>query len=187
MRRKPLTEEERKQELKVFLEENGALELFPYEWLCATDFFRAPASREFHAAYPGGLYDHSMNVTKVLLELEDKGVIEPWERGASPFIVGILHDATKIGMYQPCQIDNAGNNEYVHSVLYKTFGGHGSDSVRKIEQHVELTEEERLCIRYHMGAYELDDWEGYDAAIQKFPNVLWTHTADMIASKLMEV
>ena len=56
----------------------------------------------------------------------------------------------------------------------------------KIEQHMGLTEEERLCIRYHMGAYETSDWDGYDQAIRKFPNVLWTHTADMLASKLME-
>lgn len=46
--------------------------------------------------------------------------------------------------------------------------------------------EERLCIRYHMGAYETSDWDEYDQAIRKFPNVLWTHTADMLASKLME-
>lgn len=50
-----------------------------------------------------------------------------------------------------------------------------------------LTEEEELCIRYHMGAYETDDWDGFDKAIRKFPNVLFTHTADMYASKCMEV
>jgi len=48
-----------------------------------------------------------------------------------------------------------------------------------------LTEEEILCIRYHMGAYNCDDWEGYDKAIRKYPNVLFTHTADMYASKVL--
>lgn len=49
---------------------------------------------------------------------------------------------------------------------------------------MELTEEEVLCIRYHMGAYETKDWAGFDLAIKKYPNVLYTHTADMLASKL---
>ena len=41
-----------------------------------------------------------------------------------------------------------------------------------------------LCIRYHMGAYEKDGWNEFDLAIRKYPNVLWTHTADMYASKV---
>ena len=38
-------------------------------------------------------------------------------------------------------------------------------------------------IRYHMGAYEKDEWDNLDVAIRRFNNVLWTHTADMVASK----
>ena len=49
-----------------------------------------------------------------------------------------------------------------------------------------LTEEEIMCIRYHMGAYEKDDWVQFDLAIKKYPNVLFTHTADMYASKLIQ-
>ena len=30
-------------------------------WLEGTDFFTAPASTRFHAAYEGGLLDHSLN------------------------------------------------------------------------------------------------------------------------------
>ena len=49
-----------------------------------------------------------------------------------------------------------------------------------------LTDEEIACIRWHMGAYEIDTkmWQYYDSAIRKYPNVLYTHTADMIASKI---
>lgn len=183
MAKRLLTEEERKKDLLELLNKhNVPLELFPYEWLCTTDFFRAPASKGFHAAYLGGLYDHCYNVTMVLLDFKNKFVTNPWERVESPFIVGMLHDVTKIGEYLP----NSDGDGYFLNPNKSGFGGHGYDSVCKIEQHMALTEEERLCIRYHMGAYETDAWGDYDAAIRKFPNVLWTHTADMYASKVME-
>jgi hypothetical protein len=64
---------------------------------------------------------------------------------------------------------------------------HGEDSLLKVLQHMSLTEEEQACIRWHMGAYEgKESWAGYDSAIRQFPNVLWTHTADMYASKVLE-
>ena len=177
---------DRKKDLLNLLELNQvSLDLFPYRWLCTTDFFEAPASRGFHSAYPGGLYDHSINVALQLVELSNKGITNPWCRIESPFIIGILHDVTKIGAYK--RVSNDIGTYYEKNPLYSTFGGHGYDSVCKIEQHMELTEEEHLCIQYHMGAYQLEDWDGFDKAIKAYPNVLWTHTADMIASKLLEV
>lgn len=186
-----LTEEDRKQDLLSLLNREGVpLSLFPYEWLCSTDFFRAPASRGFHAAYPGGLYDHSKNMTETLLGLRDKGITADWSRKESPVIVGMLHDVTKIGLYIFSQDMNPEKREvetfYVKNPQYSGFGGHGYDSICKIEQHMLLTDEERTCIRYHMGAYEVNDWDAYDKAIRRFHNVLWTHTADMVAAKILE-
>ena len=43
------------------------------------------------------------------------------------------------------------------------------------------------CIRFHMGAFEQADIEGYSKAVEKFNNVLFAHTADMIASKIKGV
>ena len=71
--------------------------------------------------------------------------------------------------------------EYNNELL---LSGHGAKSVLILSSFLQLTEEEMLCIRYHMGAYEKDDWTGYDLAIKKYPNVLLTHTADMYASKV---
>ena len=51
---------------------------------------------------------------------------------------------------------------------------------------MDLTEEEKLCITYHMGAYETSNWNEFEKAIRKYENVLWTHTADMYASKIVE-
>ena len=51
-----------------------------------------------------------------------------------------------------------------------------------------LTEEEKLCIRWHMGAFDdKENWNCYGAAIEKYQNVLWTHTADMVAARVQGV
>lgn len=161
-----------------------------FAWLAETDFFAAPASTKYHAAYPGGLFDHCMNVAVELLYLTKKQVTSPWKRKESPLIVGILHDVTKIGKYKLLQDMNTVTQEiepvYVTDKEYPYFGGHGYDSAVKVLQHIKLTLEEESCIRFHMGAYETEEWDAFDKAIRKCPNVLWTHTADMVASKLME-
>ena len=45
-----------------------------------------------------------------------------------------------------------------------------------------------MCIRDHMGAFvDRSEWNNYTQAIHAFPNVLWIHHADMIASHILEV
>ena len=67
------------------------------------------------------------------------------------------------------------------------FAGHGDKSVMMLSQVITLTEEEMLCIRFHMGAYVTDDWDSFDRAIRKYQSVLFTHTADMYASKVQDI
>ncbi len=179
---------DRKAQLEQLLKESKIpVSVFPWFWLQTTDFFTAPASKGHHAAYPGGLFDHSLNVATVLVKLTVTGICSPWGRPESPVIVGLLHDATKFGLYVP-ETDPTTDRMYKINPNYKALDSvHGADSVAKLKEIMMLTEEEEACIRYHMGAYEVDDWDGYDKAIKAFPNVLWTHTADMYASKLMEV
>nr|DAJ19486.1 MAG TPA: putative helicase [Podoviridae sp. ctgHy19] len=184
------TEQERKDFLLELLEKSHVpVQTFPYYWLCSTDFFRAPASRKYHAAYEGGLFEHSMNVAWQLVHMTLAGVTSPWSRPESPMIIGVLHDVTKIGLYAPGRgVDpDTGEQElYIKNPEYKTYGGHGADSVLKLKEVMMLTPEEEACIRYHMGAFETADWEAYGKIIKQFPNVLWTHTADMYAAKVME-
>ena len=163
------------------------IDTFPHEAelltavLDDTDFYTAPASTKYHGAYNGGLFDHSMNVACILKQLTAVGVCDKWGSPSSPVIVGMLHDFTKLGRYLP-----GPDGTFIFNTRALEFGGHGSDSVIKLQRHLDLSLEEILCIRYHMGAYEKDDWDGFDRAIRLFPNVLWTHTADMYASKVME-
>lgn len=157
-----------------------------------TDYFYGPSSTKWHAAYPGGGFDHAFGVAQVLVELTQKDICQAWQRPVSPIIVGLLHDATKINAYVMRQDRNPLTGEIETWYEWNTeqtllSNSHGEDSLLKVLQHLSLTEEEKACIRWHMGAYEGKHiWDEYDEAIRKFPNVLWTHTADMFASKVME-
>lgn len=155
-----------------------------YNWLVKNGFTTAPASTKYHGAFEGGLYEHSKSTTIHLLMLSNSLSLQ-WQNPRSPYIVGMFHDLCKIDAYKK-PLDEAVlplSQQYIYNedVLLK---GHGEKSVMLLSQFMSLTEEEILCIRYHMGAYEKDDWKGFDLAIKKYPNVLFTHTADMLASKL---
>lgn len=152
-----------------------------FNWLDQNGFFDAPASTKYHGNYPGGLYEHSAAVAVRLQELTTNNHLT-WQRPQSPFIIGMFHDLCKIDQYK--LVDYLGDDyvyEYNSSTVLK---GHGPKSVMLLSQFITLTEEEILCIRYHMGAYETDEWDEYDRAIKEYPNVLWTHHADMLASKV---
>lgn len=148
--------------------------------LASMGFFYAPASTKYHGNYEGGLFDHSFHVTKCLLSLTKRLELR-WERKQSPYLVGMLHDLCKCDQYIR---NNKGGYDYQTTLL----PGHGEKSVILAQRLLTLTEEEIYCIRFHMGAYEDKSvWDNYGAAISNYPNVLYTHTADMIASKIVGV
>lgn len=155
-----------------------------------TDFLYAPASTMYHGARPGGLFDHSLAVAELLDKWTAKGLIT-WGRTCSPALVGLLHDWTKVGKYAMDPYgdpDGKPTYHYVSLSQRDDYGGHGSDSCIKLLQQIRLTDEEVACIRWHMGAYEgKEAWGLFDAAIHRYPTVLWTHHADMVASKIVGV
>jgi 23S rRNA maturation-related 3'-5' exoribonuclease YhaM len=161
------------------------------DWLVANNFFLNPAAIKHHGNYAGGLFDHSLAVTNKLVELT-KNLDLKWQNPRSPYVVGMFHDLCKIDSYTD---ENAseGTNGIAHiseepKWVYnknQLLKGHGDKSIMLLSQFINLTEEEILCIRFHMGAYETDDWDSYDKAIRKYETVLWTHTADMWAAKVV--
>ena len=159
------------------------------------NFFTAPASTKYHGAYEGGLYDHSRQVFIRLKNLTENNGLK-WTRPESPFIVGMFHDLCKCDQYKKVGgtvlkfngteiTEPTGYHyEYDNDTVLK---GHGSKSVMILSQFITLTEEEMLCIRYHMGPYEKEEWTEFDKAIRKYQNVYWTHAADILASKVDDV
>lgn len=151
-------------------------------------FFTAPASTKYHGAYEGGLFDHSLEVAKSLVELTDKLGLK-WVEPDSPYIVGMYHDLCKCDNYVVNPYENLGlNPQYIYNPEI-ILPGHGDKSIIMLQRYTVLTDEEIACIRWHMGAYETDTklWEYYGRAIETYPNVLYTHTSDMIASKIKGV
>lgn len=166
------------------------------DWLVKEGFFVKPAAINHHGNYTGGLFQHSLAVAQVLVEMTQKFDI-PWTRPESPYIVGMFHDVCKLDDYIDKNASDvvvmgtgspvSKNPEWIYNPA-PMFKGHGDKSVMMLSQVMTLTEEEMLCIRFHMGAYEgQESWDAFDRAIRKYQSVLFTHTADMYVSKVQDI
>ena len=154
------------------------------EELVDMGYFTAPASTRHHGDWEGGLFDHSYEVAKALVDLTEKLSLK-WEKPRSPHLVGLLHDLCKCDSYMITESGIERNKD--------ALPGHGDKSVAIAQDLLEkigssLTEEEELSIRWHMGAFDdRENWGAYGGACEKYPNVLYTHTADMIASSIVGI
>lgn len=179
-----MTEKERIKQYINFMSavKGGAFFNHVYE-LDQLGFFTQPASTKYHGAYEGGLFDHSLETAKALVNLTETLYLN-WDRPESPYIVGMYHDLCKCDNY----IKDIETDKYIYNPDI-IIPGHGDKSVILLQKYIALTDEEIACIRWHMGAYETDTkmWNYYGKAIEKYPNVLYTHMADMIASKIKGV
>lgn len=152
-------------------------------------FCDAPASTKYHGAYPGGLLKHSLNVMDKLNQFTTIFGLK-WQRPESPIIIGLLHDLCKVDQYKKTLADQESGKTIYTWNNEPTVKGHGMKSVIYIQRYcgIVLTEEEIACIIYHMGAFcPKEEWGDFTDAIHKYPNVLWTHTADMYATHIQEV
>lgn len=161
------------------------------EWLESTDFFIAPASTRFHAAYEGGLLEHSLNVYNVLIAKHydpDKDNLESFT------ITSLLHDICKAGFYTT-EYRNRKNDRGewekvpVYAIDDKFPYGHGEKSVFLIERFMRLKNEEAVAIRWHMGGFDDSARAGSFAiahAYEKYPLAVKLHLADLEATYLYE-
>ncbi len=161
------------------------------EWMNTTDFFTAPASTRFHAAYEGGLLAHSFNVYNVLISKHYDPSTDDLE---SFTIVSLLHDLCKAGFYT-LSYRNAKNErgEWEKVPFYTVDDrfpyGHGEKSVFLIERFMHLKNEEAVAIRWHMGGFDEAVRGGSFAlanAFSMYPLAVKLHLADLEASYLYE-
>lgn len=153
-------------------------------WMEDNGFFAAPASKGHHGAKPGGLAAHSVNVFERLGKIAAQESREPVSelRTESIAVVGLLHDLCKIDEYE-----KAGSYGYQMSHHFPV--GHGEKSVILIMRHMQLTDEETLAIRWHMGQYDFSARGGsydLDHAFKKCPLAVMLHIADMMAAHFDE-
>ena len=150
-------------------------------WLDKIGYWKCPAAKSHHGNCEGGLYEHCLEVAIQLDQLTDKLGLK-WEYKESPWVVGLLHDICKTDDYKY-------DFSVSDGIKYEpSMPGHGDKSVMMLNGKFPLSAEETMCIRYHMGAFtDKSEWGDYSNAVKVCPNVLYTHTADMIASQIMGV
>ena len=161
------------------------------EWMESTDFFTAPASTRFHAAYEGGLLEHSLNVYEVLISKH----YDPEKDDLESFtIASLLHDICKAGFYTT-EYRNRKNDRGewekvpVYAIDDKFPYGHGEKSVFLIERFMRLKNEEAVAIRWHMGGFDDTARAGSFAiahAYERYPLAVKLHLADLEATYLHE-
>lgn len=163
------------------------------EYIENNGFFNAPASTDYHGAYEGGLCDHSLNVFDAIIDIclaADPGArylreTSNWESLA---IVSLFHDICKMDSYKIKPNIAGGFEEYVWNPDSVPLG-HGEKSVMLLQDFIKLTEEEKLAIRWHMGAFDKAFMGGEKAlndAFCKSNLAVLLHLADMAATYLYE-
>lgn len=174
---------------------DGARKLLHY--MEENGFFAAPASRGHHGAFQGGLAAHSVNVFRRLSWLAEhentkNGGNIPEYSVETLAICALLHDLCKMDAYRRKYRGEADGKKW-ESGPYEATGnftiGHGEKSVIIILRFMELTEEEMLAIRWHMGAYDFyARGGGYDLnnAFRQSKLAVMLHLADMMATHFDE-
>ena len=166
-------------------------------------FFTAPASAGHHLNTEGGLLLHSLNTCHAALVIwEGMKALEPSleteVKRESIIISTLLHDVCKSDIYKRSvkKRKNAlGQWEDTegYKVTYKSFPmGHGEKSlVVVLLSGLELYDDEMLAIRWHMGAWgvnqnSFEDVRNFDTAQKLYPLVAIVHAADCMAANVME-
>lgn len=166
-------------------------------------FFEAPASAGHHLNVEGGLVKHSLNtchaalaVWKSLIPLEPS--LEKEVKEDSVILCSLLHDVCKSDIYKRTvkKRKNAlglWEDAEGYKVTYRNFPmGHGEKSVMLLLcSGLEMTDDEMLAIRWHMGAWGInmnsyEDQRCYDTARNLYPLVSIIQTADGIAASILE-
>lgn len=167
------------------------------DYLEKSDFFVAPASTQYHGAYKGGLAEHSLNVLDALISLYDfyKKTYQIDDIAESSLIlVAILHDICKINCYHE-DFRNVKNDRGVWEKvpIYKReplFAmGHGGKSVFIAQNFISLTSEEAQAIYWHMGAYDISNYNTLNELGQSYTEntlAFLLNQADMTSTYIIE-
>lgn len=153
-----------------------------------TDFFTAPASTKYHLAYEGGLLEHSLNVLNMLKE-ECLDITEL--SSESIVLVSLLHDVCKANYYKKdyrnVKVDGTWKQVECYTVDDQVPLGHGEKSVIILQNYINLTLEEAMAIRWHMGGFETkENYNCVNKAFNEYKLAFLLHIADMKATYLLE-
>lgn len=154
------------------------------ESLEKSDFYTAPASTRFHDSEEGGLVNHSVKVFKELVKLDT----ECKYTSETLAIVALFHDLCKIGYYVVDYRNTKDESGKWIKVPYYTVNdklplGHGEKSCILVLANMELTPEETMAIRWHMGGFEpKENYKYLSDAYSEYPLAVMLHMADLKAT-----
>ena len=153
-----------------------------------TSWLISPASTKYHLNKEGGLLEHSVGVAETMLKLRE--TLTPEISEESCVIVGLLHDAGKIGMPgKPRYLKN--DNEWEikkRGMTYKinpeeVYMGLAARSLYLIAKYMPLSDSEAQAILYHDGQYVESNRE---VAHHEMPLTLLAHFADLWTAHILE-
>ena len=154
-----------------------------------TDFFKAPASTQYHDSQTEGLLKHSLDVYDRMTSLASLYI---HDIPAESFPVSaLLHDICKANFYKEDSRNVKENGVWksvpFYSVDDKIPLGHGEKSVILIQHHMRLTLQEIMAIRWHMGMWGISDYgtqKALSAALDAYPIITLLHSADLASAYL---
>lgn len=166
-------------------------------------FFEAPASAGHHLNCPGGLCQHSLNTYRAgLMIWEGLGSLDASVhhevKKESVILATLLHDVCKTKIYKPTmkKVKNSLGmwvEQPGYNISYKELPlGHGEKSVvMLLLSGLDLTDDEMMAIRWHMGSFGLnfnsyEDMRCFDSAKKLTPLVQIVQSADGIAAGILE-
>lgn len=185
------TREENKKEfldLCSMIQRDGIANLLA--WLERSDFFTAPASRQYHGSYEGGLLQHSLNVYHEMKRLL-AAFPEIHASDETVAIITLFHDLCKVNFYGVEKRNRKTADDRWESYdAYKIdekfkYGGHGSKSVFIVQNFMKLTPEEAVAINCHMGAFD-GNAQSVGGAFEAYPLAWLTSVADQAATYIDE-
>ncbi len=154
------------------------------------DFFTLPASTRYQNRDMGGLANHSLAVYRLAMQFRHEAIAQHPETETlipadSVTVAALLHDTCKVFNYAA---DANDSTTFHHN--YRFPVGHGEKSVIALLRcGLELTDEEIMAIRWHMGPYELPERElsqerlEYNIAMKRTPLCRLIQKADKEATK----
>lgn len=155
-------------------------------WLETTDFYTAPSSARYHGAEEGGLLAHSLGVYKYLKNFQED------ESNETIALVALFHDLCKVNTYKVSMRNTKDSSGKWIQVPYYEYAdhedlpvGHGEKSVIILMKYMKLTDEEICSIRWHMGAYALEqvyERPAISKALSLYKLVLKLQTADQASA-----
>lgn len=162
------------------------------KYLDGYDYFTAPASTKYHSNEEGGLALHSYNVVKLLLAKREQYKLNVTVNECK--IAGYLHDLCKMNMYKKgmkIQKDKATDSKWVGVESYIIDEalpvGHAEKSLILASRYIDLTPNEIMMIRWHMGIpKEYVESLNFNKCADLQPAIIAMMTSDMEASFLIE-